>query len=195
MGHRDGHRRNRRGHNPRLVPVTLRGGVGSRCPPARAIVRAVTATKHEPGLSPSHCVVSYGSALEVWALLVGLSLPGCTQRRIRRGAALASRLDPLAFSGDKRGRCKALFSLCSTEQPSQIQNQSKFRATQRTRHTDKPLRVDRKRYHLRSYQLPRSCCNCSAARLAFRMAHDFCNPEDPDALGDDSSFFAVTQQQ
>ena len=27
------------------------------------------------------------------------------------------------------------------------------------------------------------------------VARDFCNPEDPDALGDDSSFFAVTQQQ
>ena len=34
-------------------------------PPARAIVRAVTVTKHEPGLSPSCRVVSYGSALEV----------------------------------------------------------------------------------------------------------------------------------
>ena len=30
--------------------------------------------------------------------------------------------------------------------------------------------------------------------LPARVAHDFCNPEDPDALGDDSSFFAVTQQ-
>ena len=27
------------------------------------------------------------------------------------------------------------------------------------------------------------------------VAHDVCNPEDPDALGDDSSFFAVTQRQ
>ena len=27
------------------------------------------------------------------------------------------------------------------------------------------------------------------------VAHHCCNPEDPDALGDDSSFFAVTQQQ
>ena len=42
-----------------------------------------------------------------------ISLPACTQRSIRRGA-LASRLHSLAFSGDKRGRSKALFSLCST---------------------------------------------------------------------------------
>ena len=40
---------------------------------------------------------------------IALSSSACTQRRIRRGAALASRLDPLAFSGDKRGRCEALF--------------------------------------------------------------------------------------
>ena len=45
-------------------------GVGSRCQPARALVRAVTATKHEPGLSPSCRVVSCGSAMEVWVLLV-----------------------------------------------------------------------------------------------------------------------------
>ena len=31
--------------------------------------------------------------------------------------------------------------------------------------------------------------------LPASVAHDFCNPENPDALGDDSSFFAVTQQQ
>ena len=28
--------------------------------------------------------------------------------------------------------------------------------------------------------------------LPARVAHDLCNPEDPDALGDDSSFLAVT---
>ena len=39
-----------------------------------------------------------------------VSQPACTQRCIRRGAALASSLYPLAFSGDQRGRCKALFS-------------------------------------------------------------------------------------
>ena len=70
---------------------------------------AATATKHEPGLSPSYRVV-------LWLSTGGLGppgemspLPACMQRRIRRGAAPASRLDPLAFSGDERGRCKALF--------------------------------------------------------------------------------------
>ena len=38
-----------------------------------------------------------------------VSLPALTQQIIRRGAACASRLDPLAFSGDQRGRSKALF--------------------------------------------------------------------------------------
>ena len=38
-----------------------------------------------------------------------VSLAACTQRRVRRGAAFASRLDPLAFTGDKRGRSKAMF--------------------------------------------------------------------------------------
>ena len=46
--------------------VTNEGGIGSRCPPARAIVRAVTATKHEPGLSPLYRAVWYGSAMEAW---------------------------------------------------------------------------------------------------------------------------------
>ena len=54
---------------PQLIPATLQGGVGSRCQPPRAVVRAVNATKHKPGLSPSYRVVSYGSAVEVWALL------------------------------------------------------------------------------------------------------------------------------
>ena len=51
--------------SPQLVPSTTLGGVGSRRQPAHAIARAATATKHEPGLSPSCRVVSYGSALEV----------------------------------------------------------------------------------------------------------------------------------
>ena len=56
-----------------FVPLTLQSGVGSRCPPVRAVVRAVTATKHEPGLSPVNRVVLYSSALEAWAVLVRLS--------------------------------------------------------------------------------------------------------------------------
>ena len=92
--------------SPELVPVTVQGGVGSRCLPARAVVRAVTATKHELGLPPSSRVVSCGSAPTENA---SLSLPVCTQQGTCRGAVLACRFDPLAFSGDKRGRSKALF--------------------------------------------------------------------------------------
>ena len=58
--------------SPQLVPVRTPGGVGSRCQPVRAIVRAVTATKHGPGLSSLHRVVSYVSAIEVWAVLMRL---------------------------------------------------------------------------------------------------------------------------
>ena len=56
-------------HSLRVAPS---GGVGSRCRRARAIVHAVTPTKHESGLSPLHRVVSYGSALGDRALLMSL---------------------------------------------------------------------------------------------------------------------------
>ena len=81
-----------------------------------------------------------------------------------------SRLDPLALSGDERGRCKALFfavlDRTSTSDPETVNFFWRPRELGLRTH---PFRVDCKRYHLRSYQLPRSC--------------------------DDSSFFAVTQQQ
>ena len=41
-----------------LIPVTTLSGVGSRCQPAHATVRAATATKHELGLSHLNRVVS-----------------------------------------------------------------------------------------------------------------------------------------
>ena len=97
--------------------------------------------RHEAraGLLPSYRVVSYGSAIEAWPPSESVSLPACTQRRIRRGAALASSLDPLAFSGDLRGRCKALFYAVVNGTRSQIRNLSIFHATQRTGPTDMPL--------------------------------------------------------
>ena len=49
---------------------------------------------HEARLSPSSCCLS-------------LSLPACTQQSVCRGAAWASSLDLLAFSGE-RGRSRAL---------------------------------------------------------------------------------------
>ena len=90
--------------------------------------------------------------------------------------------------GMSEAAAKHCFSLCSTKQPFQIQNLSNCHATQRTGPTDEPLRIDRKRYRLRSHQICRSCCTCTATRLASP-------PEDPDAAGDDCSFFAVSQQQ
>ena len=61
-----------------------------------------------------------------------VSQPTRTRRNICRGAALTSRLDLLAFSGDERGRSRALFLLCLTEHPFQIQSLSIFHATQRS---------------------------------------------------------------
>ena len=96
-------------------------------------------------------------------------LPACMQRRIRRGAVLASRLDPLAISGDKRGRCEALFyavingTSISGPQPVNFscdpENWAYGQATSESTAKD----------HFRSYQLPRSCCSCTAPRLASRM--------------------------
>ena len=94
--------------SPQLVPATPLGGVGSRCPIARAIVRAVTATKHEPRLPPSYRVVSYGSALEVWALLQRARSEGMSVVPPQRAAWIRCLL-----SGDWRCRCKALFFRCA----------------------------------------------------------------------------------
>ena len=119
-----------------------------------------------------------------------VSLPACTRRNIRCGAALASRRDPLAFSGDKRGAAKCCFSLCLTEHPFQTQNLSIFHATQTTGPTGASL-PSRARISFPT----RAAIVPLLDWLPACVAHDFCNPEDPDALGDDSSIFAVTQQQ
>ena len=64
-----------------------------------------------------------------------VSLPACTQRFICRGAASASRLDPLGGEG---GRSNALFfSLCPTEHPFQIQKPVHFSCDPEN-WTDKP---------------------------------------------------------
>ena len=59
------------------------------------------------------------------------------------------------------------------------------------------LGVDRKRCHtpLTSVSPARAAIVPSLGWLPACEAHDFCNAEDPDALGHDSSLFAVTQQQ
>ena len=95
----------------------------------------------------------------------------------------------MAFSGDERGRSKALFVAvlggtsisdpepvncsCDPENWSYAQPTSESTAKKNVIAASVPL-LD---------WLP-AC-----------VAHDFGNPEDPDTHGDDSSFFAVTQQQ
>ena len=192
---------------PQSVPVTLQGGVGSRCRPTRAIVRAMTATKHEPGLSPSYRVVSYGPALEVWVLLVrlsrlsngGLGPPDeialssslCTQRSICRGAALASRLDP-ADSQWRQARQQQISVFCRAQR----NIYSRSRTCQLLMgHGQLGLRTKNsrdisERHHLRSHELFTSRYNSTIARFP-----DFCNPKNPVALGHDSSFFDVTNDR
>ena len=63
---------------------------------------------------------------------VALPPPACTQRIACRGAALASRPDPLTLSGDDRGAARLCYLLCSTELPFHIQNLSVVHATQTT---------------------------------------------------------------
>ena len=182
--------------SPQFVPVTPQGGVGSRCPPARA--RRARCTRHEArariAAVTSCCLVRLSNG-GLGPLGEIVSLPACTQRSIRHVAAVAGRLDPLAFSGDSRGRSKALFSLCSTEQPSQIQNRSIFHETQRTGPSDEILQ-----------RQPRKTSSplTSASPLALQLYHH--STGFPHAwrttsatlrtptLGDDSSLFAVTQQ-
>ena len=181
--------------SPQLVPVTPRGGVWSRCPPARATVRAVTSTKHEPGLSPSYRVVSYGQALEVWTFLMRhhqcARSEGFVVVPLQRAACTH------IFSVIGEAGAKQCFSLCSTEQPSQIQNQPEFRATQRTGPTGKPLQSRPQKIlspPVSVSPLVLQLCRCwTGFQHAWRTI--FCNSEDPNELGDDSTFFAVTQHQ
>ena len=92
---------------------------------------------------------------------IALSLPTCMQLSICRRAALAGRHDPLAFSGDKRGRSCAQRSICYRSRTCQI-----FMRRSELGQPAKYLRDNRKRYHIRSHQLPCSRCNCTVARLA-----------------------------
>ena len=94
--------------SPQLVPKPQHS-VGYRCLSAPAGVRAVTARAGIVALI-SCCLVRLSSGgLGPPDETVSLTHPGCTQQSICRGAAVASRLVPLAFSGDKRGRTKGLF--------------------------------------------------------------------------------------
>ena len=122
--------------------------------------------------------VSCGSGMEVWAFLMRL----LSHYLCARGVAFA--VVPLW----RAAATKHCFSLCSTEHPFEIQNLSIFHATQRTGPTDASLPS-----HASVSPLVLQLYRCSVGFP--RVAHDFCKPEDPDAPGDGSSFFAVTQQQ
>ena len=180
--------------SPQHVPVTTPGRVGSRCQPAHAIERAATATKHEPGLSPSCRVVSYGSAMDVWALIV--SPPACTRRNICRGARWRAAWFRWLTVVISEAAAKHGFSLCSTVHPVQIQNLSVFHATQRTGLTGAslPSRLH-KIISTRTSFPARDAIVPLLDWLLACVAHDTCNPEDSDAIGDDASSFVVTQQQ
>ena len=97
------------------------------------------------------------------------SLPACTQRSVRRGAPSASRLDLLAFCGDKRGRSKALFFRCAGRNSHLRSSSSQiFMRPRKLSKRAPPFRVDSKRYHL-SHHLPYPCCTCTITRLASRF--------------------------
>ena len=129
---------------------------------------------------PAHCdrhetragivALESGSALEIWAFLMkSLSLPMCTKQTTCRGAAPASRLDPLALRGDTRGRSKALIfavlngaSFTDPELVMFSRNPENLRT--------KYLRNNRKSHHLRPNQIPRSRCNCTHCSSGFLHA-------------------------
>ena len=95
-------------HTSRQVRISM--------PPARAIVRAVTATKHEAGFSPFCRVVSYGSAMEVWTLPT--RLPSHYQRARSQLLAvvplLRAALTRWFLVAISAAAAKLCFSLCST---------------------------------------------------------------------------------
>ena len=134
----------------------------------------------------------------IWCCLVRLStgglgppdeiasLPACTHRRIRRGAAQESRLDPLSFSD--KALFLAVLNGTAISDPEQLrfscdtENWACGQATSES--TAKDIVSARISFSARAAIVP---------LLDGRTI--FCNPKDPDALGDDSSFFAVAQQQ
>ena len=68
---------------------------------------------------------------------VALSLSACAQRSIFRCATPASRLEPLTFIDDKRGRSKALFFFCCDQRNIYYRSRTcQFFTTQRTGSTD-----------------------------------------------------------
>ena len=175
--------------SPQLVPVNRpQDGVGSRCPPARAVVRAANATKHEPGLSPSYRVVSYGSALEAWALPMRLLLHLITSVHSAKYLFAVVPLWRAAWirwpSVVKCAACnKALFfavlngTSISDPEPVNFSCDPEELGL-RTSHS----RVNRTRKYLRSHQLPFSrpqLYRCFQLASRTHVADDLSCPEDP----------------
>ena len=117
-------------------------------------------------------------------------------QRARSEVFAVVRLDPLAFSGDKRRRSKALFfAVRNGTSHFQIQNLSIFscdpdnwaygQATAES--TAKDITSARISCAARAAVVPLLDWLPACVALDFVIL-------DPDALGDDSSFFAVTQQ-
>ena len=111
-------------------------------------------------------VVSCGSAVLLSEIV---SLPACAAKYSPL-CRFSEPLGPAGFQCYKRDRSNVLFF--AVHNGAAVPNPEPVRFIfvrprelgPRTSH----FRVDRKRYHLRSYHLPRSCCNCAVARLASR---------------------------
>ena len=105
--------------------------------PGHVIVRAATDAKHESGLSTSCLVVSYGSAMEVWALLMRLShylrTRGEVSAVVPRWRAAWARWHS---AGVIEIAVKHCFSMYSTEHSFQTQTLSIFHDTRRSGLTD-----------------------------------------------------------
>ena len=128
-----------------------------------------------------------------------VSLPACTQRSIRRVATLASRLDPLAFSGDKRGRSKALFFAVPDGTGILDPEPFKFSCGPEKGLRTSHIRVGRKRLHLRSHQLSPLVLQLYHCSTGFphewRTIFFFATLRTPTRLVTTSSFCAVTQRK
>ena len=99
-----------------------------------------------------------------------VSLPACTQQIVRRGA-FASRLDPLAFSGEKRGCSKVL--VYAVLYGTSNADPEPFSSDPENWALAKPLPSRPQKISARAAILP------LLDWLPARAAHDFCFPEDP----------------
>ena len=126
-----------------------------------------------------------------------VSLPACTQRSVLRGAALASRVDPLILSGYERGRSNALsfaeLNGTSIPDPEPVSCSCDPDNWAHGRHT--PGTSAKNILSAGISFSPRAAIFPLLDWFARCVAHDCCNPKHSVAFGHDSSFFAVNRQQ